>query len=66
MPGESKKKTAIPEEELRIRLEEEKLFAGLAAPSIGTGMSSMADDDSSKAEAPAAKKGRPGSKKVQE
>jgi hypothetical protein len=45
MAGDGKKSSSIPEDELRIRQEEEQLFAGIAAPPKANGVSSLLDDD---------------------
>jgi hypothetical protein len=51
MAGDGKMSSSIPEDELRIRQEEEQLFAGIAAPPKANGVSSLLDDDEEEAEA---------------
>jgi hypothetical protein len=45
MAGDYKKSNSIPEDELRIRQEEEQLFASIAAPPKANGVASLLDDD---------------------
>ena len=45
MAGDYKKSNSIPEDELRIRQEEEQLFASIAAPPKANGVACLLDDD---------------------
>jgi hypothetical protein len=45
MAGDYKKSNSIQEEELRIRQEEEQLFASIAAPPKTHGVASLLDND---------------------
>jgi hypothetical protein len=45
MAGDCKKSNSIPEDELRIRQEEEQLFASIAAPPKVNGVASLLDVD---------------------
>lgn len=45
MAGDNKKSNGIPKDELRIRQEEEQLFASIAAPPKADGVASLLDDD---------------------
>jgi hypothetical protein len=49
MAGDRKKSNSIPEDELRIRQEEEQLIAGIAAPPKPNGVASLLDDDEAEA-----------------